>query len=154
MLMRELVMRDHVDHVLANSIDRIVLMGHNLHLAREDAHIRNQSGGVGPGGGPDASLGTYLCRKQPHDVFVMWELHYEGEDAQPFTQYGNRVRAPKRTLNAALAEIGDCFVLPTAGAPMREPVDVASMYNTTFGADIAEQADAIFFIRHVSPLQQ
>jgi hypothetical protein len=38
-------------------------------------------------------------------------------------------------------------------APLREEAQLVSLYNTTYRARLADQADAICFVRDVTPLR-
>lgn len=159
MALREQAMWAHVEHVLAREGPgaRIALLAHNHHLAKQASGIV-ASGGVGPGGDQVDPLGTYLAKRHPGEVFAVWMLEAEGEDCQPFSQLPRKLRAPRRSLNAALARVGAAFVLPTHSAdprarPLREPALICGMYGASVRAAVAEQADAICFLRRVSPLR-
>jgi erythromycin esterase-like protein len=159
MALRERTMWEHVDHVLEREgpAARIALLAHNQHLAKDASRIVTGAG-VGPGGEQVDPLGTHLAKRHPGEVFAIWMLSAEGEDCQPFEHLPRRLRAPRGSLNAALAKVGPAFVLPTRSADprarlLRESAVISGMYNATVRAAVAEQADAICFIRRVSPLR-
>ena len=79
-------------------------------------------------------------------------LDFAGRDSQPLVALGNRVRAPRGSLNAALARAGDAYFVPVRG-PLAGRHRVAFMYGSTAELDLGAQADALFFSRQVSPLQ-
>jgi erythromycin esterase-like protein len=165
---RERVMHEHVDHVLARlgGEEKLVLMGHNAHLAKADRRIRPPWGlralrrGVGPGGGQVPCLGTHVCARRPGEVFAVWMLEDRGHDSSPLPGSDRTVHPAPGTLNAALARVGPAaFVLPTVSDQPRSgllrcEVEVASMYGTRSRLRPVEQADALCFVREVSPLRE
>lgn len=59
------------------------------------------------------------------------------------------------SLNAILAKVGPNFLLPTAGVRLfGRNLDIAGLCKVVYRTAIARQADAIFFIREVSPLRR
>lgn len=154
MAFRESVMHQQVDDVVAAypPDTRFVVFAHDLHLARDDARIE-PGGGVGPGGGEVDAIGTHLAKRHPGEVFAVWMLDGEGRDSQPFVSSGNRVRAPRGSLNRALARAGDAYFVPVLG-PLAALHRVAFMYGSTAEVDLAAQVDALFFQRRVSPLRE
>ena len=59
------------------------LMGHALHLAKDD-RLLGKTVGVGPGGGIECSLGHHLVQVLGLKAASIWLVHGEGEDSQPF----------------------------------------------------------------------
>lgn len=160
MAARERLMVEHVDHALGvlGPDERVVLMAHDQHLARDDAGIRGPPGGVGPGGGIVASLGSTLARREPERVFSVWMLEERGEHSGALHSLGNRLESVPGTLNALLGEVGPAFVLPTASSDPRarllaSPQDVVTLYGSRIRVVPAAQTDAICFIRDVGPLR-
>ena len=156
MARREDLMEEHVEHALAMHPDeRLALMSHCLHLARDDDAIETGAG-VGPGGGIAHSLGHRLSHRYRDSVFSVWMLEGEGHDSQPIRNLTQQVTAPRGTLNHLLSEVGDSFVLPVgAGAhdALTRPMPVRMMYGSTARVAIADQVDALYFGRYVSPLR-
>jgi len=152
MAFRESVMHEQADDVVAlHPGARFIVFAHDLHLARDDARV-GRSDGVGPGGGQVDSIGTHLAKRHPGEVAALWMLDFEGRDSQPFAAPGNRVRAPRGSLNAALARAGDAFFVPVRG-PLAARHRIAFMYGSTADVDLGAQADALYFFRRVSPLE-
>jgi erythromycin esterase-like protein len=158
MALRERLMHEHVEHVLAalGPADRLILMSHNLHLARRDDGIHNPDAAAGPGGGEVPSLGAFLHGSRPDEIFAVWMLEGRGADSRPLPGR-HRVESPSGTLNALLSKVGPAFVLPTASDDPRArlltaEIDLMSMYGHRLRARIAEQVDALVFVREVSPL--
>jgi hypothetical protein len=84
-------------------------------------------------------------------------LYDRGRDCQPFSWLSSEVYSHPSSLNAVLAEVGPAFVLPThSGDPrsdlMSGETEIVSMYNQALRARLADQCDAVFFVREVSPL--
>ncbi len=155
MAAREEAMYRHVKAVLARMgpQDKLVLMGHNRHLSKDIGLIGN-AGAVPPGGKRVPSVGTSINRLLPGQVFSVWELHDRGSSSQPVAGLRGKYTSVPGSLNAILAEAGSNYILPTAGAPLLEKtMDIAGLYNAVFRTAIALQADAVFFIREVSPLR-
>ncbi|MEX0873510.1 MAG: erythromycin esterase family protein [Actinomycetota bacterium] len=160
MALRETVMCSHVDHVIGREGPgmRIALFSHNLHLSRDDSRIGDLSGGVGPGGGRTDCLGTYLAKLYPDEVFAIWMLEHEGNHSSPMVSLGRTVEPAPGTLNADLAGFGEAFVVPTrsmngAEGPFDHERYVVMMHGSRVKSRVAEQADAVFFQRRVSPLR-
>lgn len=154
MAFRESVMHEQVDDVVASHAPdaRFIVFAHNLHLARDDSRAR-RGPGVGPGGDSVDSIGTHLAKRHPGQVFAVWMLDYEGRDSQPLVSLGNALRAGPRTLNAALARAGDSFVVPVAG-PLAGRQRVSWLYGNTVEVELDAQADALYFARRVTPLEE
>jgi hypothetical protein len=108
-------------------------------------------------GPPTASLGTELARSHPGEVFSIWLLHAFGEDSQPLAWLPQRLTLARRSVNAALAELGPCFLLPlgeTSGLPelLRGEQELRWIYNAGCRTELARQADALFFVRAATPV--
>ncbi len=158
MAAREELMCRHADFVLSQMKpgDKLVLMGHNRHLSKDIGSITKMAGSP-PGGKLVPSLGTYLNRRLPGQVFSIWMLHERGKSAQPFTNLADEYTVKPGSLNAILSRAGSRYLLPTAAsAPearlLHSKTDIVGLYNIPFRAAIAGQADAVFFIREVHPL--
>ncbi len=160
--LREELMLEHVEHVLEDlpAGDRMILLSHALHLAKDDARLRNPAAVAGPGGGSRACLGTELCRHHRCDrVFAAWMLEDRGSDARPLAGSDSRIASAPGTLNALLASAGPAFVIPTRSDDPRaellsEESEIAMMYGGRIRAVPSEQADAICFVRDVTPLRE
>ncbi len=129
--------------------ERLVLMGHALHLAKTDPSVS----GVGPGGGQVSSLGRHLVRERGLKMLSLWMLYGAGEDSQPFPDLPRRAAYGKHTLNAALAGRGAPLLLPLTDPIFRKSTDIGHMYNATVSLVPADVADAIVFLPRVSPLR-
>jgi erythromycin esterase-like protein len=161
MALREELMVEHVREVLSSLADgdRLVLMSHDHHLARDDDGILEPGGGVGPGGGRAPSVGCAIARAHPEDVFVVWMLEAEGRDASPLPGWDGRVRCPRGSLNRWLAQVGDAFALPIRtddprARLLRRALPYTTMNGARMRAVLPDQADVLFFVRRVTPLQR
>jgi hypothetical protein len=100
------------------------------------------------------SLGTYINRLLPDQVFSIWQLHEQGKGSQPYTELKKEYSSIQRTLNPILSKVASKYMITTSGVPLLEKeIDITGIYNTVFRTSIAKQADAIFFIRKVSPMK-
>lgn len=134
--------------------ERQMLLGHALHLAKNDNLIA--SPGVGPGGDRVPSLGHWLAQERKRRVFSIWMLYGAGEDCQPLSTLPRRANFPSRTLNAQLARLTQAPLLFfPADAPglFDRPVAIGHMYNAVFETPLAAQADAVLYLPRVTPLR-
>ncbi|MGE5553940.1 MAG: erythromycin esterase family protein [Betaproteobacteria bacterium] len=158
MATREVAMHRHVQQILAAMApdDKLVLMGHNRHLAKNSALIRS-AGGSPPGGRRVPSVGTFVNRLLPGQVFSIWMLHDHGASSQPFSWLSSEYVSIPGSLNQVLTQVGEVYLLLTAPTDpsarlLATEVAVAGIYNATYRTTLADQADAIFFARKVNPL--
>ena len=89
----------------------------------------------------------------------MWLLHGSGSDSQPLTSLPREYALAKGSLNEALAEVGECFLLPLGPleplpALLRGEQDVRWIYGAGCRTRITAQADAVFFVREATPLPE
>jgi hypothetical protein len=133
----------------------VVLLGHAAHLSKDWPSARPLDTGTGP---PPASLGTQLARDHPGQVLSVWLLHGSGSDSQHLTSMPSEYARTKGSLNEALAQVGECFLLPL-GPPetlpeLRGEQDVRWIYGAGCRTRITAQADAEFFVREATPLPE
>ena len=153
MALRERIMRRHVERKLTAG-QRLVLFGHDLHLAKDDTKI--SAGGVGPGGDTEVSLGHYLCNGDAGRAFGIWMICGHGRDSQPFDGLDRDLRPPLGSLNEVLGRVGGSFALPTVDDPtgyLAAEQRFHHLYNTAVDLRITEQADLIVFLDEVHPLR-
>jgi len=133
-------------------------MSHNMHLCRAPDAVVGSDAGAGPGGKTDPPLGAWLAARYPAEIFSVWMLNGRGRDSQPFPTLSKEIKEKRGTLNALLGEIGDCFILPIDATDERarlltENVEITHDGKGGVRTALARQADAIFFVRNVTPLQ-
>lgn len=134
--------------------ERVVLLGHAGHLSKSSPSLRLPATGAGPAAD---TLGTVLARDRPGEVFCLWLLHASGQDSQPLPSLPRRYDLVPGTLNEALAQLGDCYLLPlTPSGPLpallRREQDIRWIYGAGCRTRVTDQADAIVFIRDAHPL--
>jgi len=163
-LRRAMAKREQIMHRNATTVvsglgpeEKAILMAHNQHLAKDDEGISAPEVGAGPGGGIVPSVGCFLNRLFPGEVFSMWMLYDHGRDCQPYPRLASELRSPPSSLNAVLAEVGSAFILPMHSSDPRSDLmsgetEIVSTYNQVLRARLANQCDAVFFVREVSPL--
>jgi erythromycin esterase-like protein len=133
----------------------MALMGHALHLAKDD-RLLGKAVGVGPGGGLECSLGHHLAQVLGLKAVSIWLVHGEGEDSQPFPDLPRRLAYPADTLNRRLAPIAVPTLIPIAGAPpglFDAPIGVGHMYNAVQPTVLDGQVDAIVYLPRVTPMR-
>lgn len=158
MARRESTMVSQARSVIAGlSVDQnVVLLGHAAHLSKDWTRARARALGTGAGPAP-ASLGTQLARDHPGRVLSVWLLHGSGVDSQPMASLPRELALVEGSLNEALAQVGECFLLPL-GPPdalpelLRGPQGVRWIYGARCRTRITDQADALFFTRWATPL--
>lgn len=159
MATRERFMHRQIDHQLGLlADDKMALMSHNMHLCRAPDAVAGSGAIAGPGGKTELALGAWLAGRFPGEVFSVWMLIGRGTDSQPFPSLSNKILEKRGTLNAILSEIGDCFLLPIDTSDSRarllsENTEIMHDANGLIRTAITRQADAIFFVRDVTPLR-
>jgi erythromycin esterase-like protein len=157
---RERFMQRNVERAIraAGRDSKLVLMSHNLHLCRDIAAVRRSDAAAGPGGKTDPPLGTWLATRYPGEIFACWMLIGQGRDCQPYPDLSSDIKLKAGTLNAILNEISECFMLPVDTSDPRARLlssEVEVQWDGIGGVrtPIVPQADALFFIRNVTPLR-
>jgi len=158
MAAREEIMYRNVEFMLSKMRpkDKLILMGHNRHLSKDIESIK-KTGAAPPGGKLVPSLGTYINRLLPGQVFSIWMLHDHGKSSQPFTWLSNEYISKPGSLNEILSKAGSTYLLPTVSSDKRSgllkrDMDIVGLYNITFRTKISKQTDAIFFFNKVNSL--
>ena len=163
MAMRESIMHRNAAFVLEQMgpNERIVLMAHALHLAKDDDLIQTPSTGAGPGGGRVPSIGHYINQTlAPDEVFSFWMLFGHGRDLQPFPNLPRKLSSKRGSLNHLMNQVGSgsSYLIPVVDDDPKarlfaQEIDVMHMYNHAFRTIVSKQADAILFTPKVSPLR-
>ena len=148
---RELNMHSQMDEILAalGPDEKIILLGHNLHLSRASSRVDWEGRTMWP------TIGTHLASTIPDQVYAVWMLYEQGQHVvvrgEPPLQ---RILSLQFDLETLLARVGDLYLLPLgSGAPAEG--FLAHPRNFSMGGfrprcALTEQADAIFFVRRVS----
>lgn len=152
MAFREDAMKRRLADIRALSPGKLVLMGHALHLVRDDAAIA-APGIVGPGGQRTSSLGHHVGRELGLPMFIVWMIYGGGEDSQPLPDLPRKADFGPDTLNARLRKRFDRPVLLDARRAPDAPVRIAHMYNTVIETSLPGAVDALWFSPEASPLK-
>jgi erythromycin esterase-like protein len=152
MAFREDAMKRRLAAIRRTAPGPLVLMGHALHLAKDDALI-DAPGAVGPGGDRVTSLGHHVTQELGVKTFSIWMLYGASENSQPLPDLPRRARFPAQSLNARLARRFNApTLISTANAPA-EPLAIGHMYNAIFRTPLRPQVDALYFIPRVTPMR-
>ncbi len=155
MAYRETTLKRRVGRMLASLADDevLVLMAHAFHLAKRDDGINGV--GVGPGGDQVASLGHHLVVERGLHPYSVWLLYGGGTDSQPFPDLPRVASYPADSLNARFLRRGTASIAPVAAGAdaLARDVGIGHMYNLVVPVHLPSQADAIFFVPQVTPLQ-
>lgn len=152
MAFREDAMKRRLAAIRSLSPGKLTLMGHALHLVRDDDAIV-AAGIVGPGGGRTVSLGHHIGKELGLPMFIIWMIYGEGEDSQPLPDLPRRAAFGADTLNSRLARRFDRPVLLDARSAPDAPVHIAHMYNSVIETRLPAAVDALWFLPRVSPLR-
>lgn len=152
MAFREDAMKRRLSDIRALSPGKMVLMGHALHLVREDDAIA-APGIVGPGGQRTPSLGHHVGQELGLPMFIVWMIYGGGEDSQPLPDLPRTADFGPDTLNARLRRRFDHPVLLDARRAPEAPVRIAHMYNSVIETRLPGVVDALWFIPEASPLR-
>lgn len=157
---RELMMHREVMRQLdsARLNEKLALLSHDVHLCRNMNLIEGMTVAAGPGGKTAPPLGDFLSKRFGGEVFSIWMLVGEGRDLQTMAPLSNEIKLVPGSFNETLAEIGDCFLLPFDRSDSRARLLDTSMQivmdgNASIRTAPAAQADAIFFVRRVTPIR-
>ncbi len=156
MAIRERAMAARVDDIIADAPPdaKFVLMAHCLHLAKNHDAVKYAYGGARPGGDDAPALGTHLYRKHRDEIFSVWMLTGRGRNCDPYPGNRREFDLLPNTLNARLAQAGAAYVVPVAGCDeLAREQRLAASGVELCRASVAEQTDAICFIRDVTPLR-
>ena len=153
MAFREDAMKRRIEAIEGLCHGPLVLMGHALHLAKDDRPVWFRAG-VGPGGGWTTSLGHHIAQTLGRRVLSVLFLYGGGEDSQPFKDLPRRASYPPDSLNALLAEFGIPLFFRTDAAAFDQSSKIGHMYNAIVEAPLRALADAVFFLPSVTPLRE
>jgi erythromycin esterase-like protein len=175
---REHAMMQYLDAIVAALGDdgKLVLMGHNGHLAKDASGLRFRPQlsrfwgwrswlrALGYEafsrltrcpldiGTPEGSVGSHLCERFPGQVLSIWMLYGQGTLMMPAAP--RTVRLHGDTVESLLAQVGDRFLLPLHDVdPQAKAILSNANLRTSRGyyasADLTAQADALHFVRDV-----
>lgn len=134
--------------------DKVILLGHNLHLARNSTAIRVEGTPIGR-----RNIGTYLADRFPDQVCSIWMFYDRGRHLDAYSKpYVKKVASRRGTINHLLAKAGTLFVLPLHSGDSRESYLHQArdfVVNGEFRANavLTEQVDVLFLMAQVSELR-
>jgi len=149
---RETNMHRQMDEVLEFSTpdDKFILLGHDLHLSRESGRIEWEGRKMWP------SIGTHLSHTRPDEIYSVWLLFDIGYHGEPMANEPlRRIRGRSGDVERLLGKAGDLYFLPLADNDPRasfldEPRELLCG-GFRPRCVLREQADAVFFVKEVSP---
>jgi erythromycin esterase-like protein len=147
--------RRFADLLQLTNAARTVVMGHALHLAKDD-RLLGKAVGLGPGGGIECSIGHHLLKILGLKAMSIWMIQGGGEDSQPFADLPRRFNYPSTTLNTMLRDSQTPVLFRIADAPpglFNKPIGIGHMYNNVQATVLAGQVDAILYLPKVSPIR-
>lgn len=156
LIKREEAMYRFMDDFLGglSARDKVILMGHNLHFSKNSEKIL-----LGPIGIPAPamwqSIGTYLSRKMPTEIYAIWMTYDHGRHASILLpEVVEEVQSHQGSLEYYLAKAGSVYFLPLntddeRAAFLRRQMNFKQNGSLASG-EPASQADAIFFVKEVS----
>lgn len=174
---RERLMMRYLDRTIdgLNDGEKVMLMGHNGHLSKDAAQLfarpqlsffwgmRSWFRALGysiwarihgcPLSMHEGSVGMHLHQRFPGEVLVIWTLYGQG---QLMGRDGPLdIRVHDDTIESLLAQVGDRFLLPMDNVgPEARAVLTHANFRWAGGhyasADLTAQADAIYYIQHVT----
>ena len=136
-----------------NKDDKIILMGHNMHLSKDYRKIWFRSIPMWP------SIGTHMDRRLPGKIYSIWMLYDYGRhgNMQNESFYEDVPSHPLR-IERLFTKAGLMFILPFHSQDPRElylDEDRNFVLNGRLGHGfIRSQADAVFFVSEVTPIRE
>lgn len=137
---------------------KVILMGHNLHLNKDSNNI-----GFGPIGASAlnmwVSVGTHLARRFPGEVYAVWMMYDHGRHNSVTSPAAlEEVPSNPATIEHLLAKAGGVFYLPLGTGDRREDLlherRQFLQNGTIANGVVADQADALFFVREATALAE
>ncbi len=155
---REEAMIMNADELLAllQPDDKIILMGHNLHLSKDSGNIV-----LGPVGSPAPRLwptiGTHLAQNHPDEIYSIWMTYDHGRHGAVLLAEGvEEVPSDPSRIEHLFARIGSPFFLPlnAINSPYLDQERNFNQNGSTASCFLTAQADAIFFIPQVTEMNE
>ncbi len=133
--------------------DKIILIGHNMHLSKDYSKSWLRSAPMWP------SIGTHMVRRFPGKIYSIWMLYDYGRHGNMWNDsfYEDVPSHPLR-VERLLTKAGLRFILPFHSQDPREQYlddDRNFVANGRLAHGfIKSQADAIFFVSEVTPIRE
>ncbi len=133
--------------------EKVVLMAHNLHLARNSEEVRVDTHQLW------TMIGTHLSRRYAEEIYGIWMLYDRGRHGRVSTQRGGELIVEEIASDPArvehlLARAGSVFLLPLGTADRRaaylnQRLNFVQNGRSASGV-LPKQTDAIFFVSEVA----
>jgi erythromycin esterase-like protein len=136
-----------------NDDDKIILIGHNMHLSKDYSKVWIRSASMWP------SIGTHMEGRLPGKVYSIWMLYDYGRHGNMWNEsFFEEVPSHPLRIERLFTKAGLRFILPFHSRDPREQYldeDRNFVANGRIGHGfIRSQADAIFFVSEVTPIQE
>jgi len=133
--------------------DKIILIGHNMHLSKDYREVWIGSASMYP------SIGSYMVNRLPGKVYSIWMLYDHGRHGNMWNEsFYEEVPSHPLRIESLFTKAGLRFILPFHS---RDPREQYLNENRNFVANgglghgfIRSQADAIFFISEVTAIRE
>ncbi|MGD8536392.1 MAG: erythromycin esterase family protein [Candidatus Aminicenantes bacterium] len=133
--------------------DKIILIGHNMHLSKDYTKVWMSWGPMWP------SIGSHMVHRLPGQIYSIWMLYDHGRHGNMWNEsfYEDVPSHPLR-IERLFTKAGLRFILPFHSQDQREQyLDEDRNFVANGGLAhgfIRSQADAIFFVSEVTPIRE
>lgn len=136
-----------------NENDKIILIGHNMHLSKEYRKVWFDYASMWP------SIGTHMVSRLPGKIYSIWMLYDYGRHGNMWNEsFHEDVPSHPNRIERLFTKAGFCFILPFQSRDPREQYldeDRNFLLNGRIGHGfIKSQADAIFFVSEVTQIRE
>jgi erythromycin esterase-like protein len=136
-----------------NEDDKIILIGHNMHLSKDYRKVWFGSASMWP------SIGTHMVSRLPGQVYSIWMLYDYGRHGNMWNEsFYEEVPSHPLRIERLFTKAGLHFILPFHSRDPREQYldeDRNFVANGRLGHGfIRDQADAIFFVSEVTSIRE
>jgi hypothetical protein len=136
-----------------NDDDKIILIGHNMHLSKDYRKVWFGSASMWP------SIGTHMVNRLPGKAYSIWMLYDYGRHGNMWNEsFYEDVPSHPHRIERLFTKAGLCFILPFHSRDPREQYldeDRNFVANGRIGHGfIRSQADAIFFVSEVTQIRE
>ena len=138
-----------MDELLARlpSDEKIILMGHNLHLSKDYRTVRFGQLQMWP------SVGSHVHSRLPGEVYSIWMLYDHGRHGNVSAQAFQYVPSHPRRIESLMSRAGGAYLLPLGSDDPRAAfLDEARGFVINGGQGsglLRKSADALFFVSEV-----
>ena len=136
-----------------NDDDKIILIGHNMHLSKDYRKVWFGAASMWP------SIGTHMVSRLPGEVYSIWMLYDYGRHGNLWNEsFYEYVSSHPHRIERLFTQAGLRFILPFHSRDPREQYldeDRNFVANGRIGHGfIKSQADAIFFVSEVTQIRE